>query len=449
MLRIEDTDTERNRDEWVEGIERAMALAGTWTGTRDRTSSRSAPTSTRRPSKSCWPHGLAYACDCTDGGGPGAGQGAGRPARLRRVLPRPGPGAGDSGGWSGSAPRTRAPRRWSTSSGASRRSRTSSIEDFAIRKSNGAPLFILANVVDDADMAISHVIRGEDHLPNTPKYQLLWDALGYGPLPGLRPSAPAGQRQAPEAVQAAGQGGARGLPGRGLPARGHAQLPGPARLVAGRRPRGADARRADRRVPARGRQERAGVLRRAQAAGGQLRIPAPAADRGVRGPGLRPGSATPGRPSPAAVQERARTLGEVPRMVDFLYLADPVIDEKAWEKGVRRQPAFGRHSRRCARRLRHLRVDGDDAPRGHPGGGRGGGRTAAGQGPGPDPAGRDRDATSGRRCSSRCSCSAGSGPSPGSGRPGAGWATPPSGAARIRDAALADPHPAGRGRGAA
>jgi len=32
-------------------------------------------------------------------------------------------------------------------------------------------------------MTISHVIRGEDHLPNTPKYLLVWDALGYGEHP--------------------------------------------------------------------------------------------------------------------------------------------------------------------------------------------------------------------------------------------------------------------------
>jgi glutamyl-tRNA synthetase len=40
------------------------------------------------------------------------------------------------------------------------------------------------------------------------------------------------------------------------------------------------------------------------------------------------------------VQERVRTLGEVYKMVDFLYLDDPVFDEKDWEKGVRKQPAF-------------------------------------------------------------------------------------------------------------
>src|SRR3954454_5590604 len=59
----------------------------------------------------------------------------------------------------------------------------STIEDFVLVRSNGAAIFLLANVVDDGDMRISHVIRGEDHLPNTPKYLLLWDALGYGPHP--------------------------------------------------------------------------------------------------------------------------------------------------------------------------------------------------------------------------------------------------------------------------
>ena len=52
-----------------------------------------------------------------------------------------------------------------------------SIEDFVVVKSSGAPLFILANVVDDIAMAITHVIRGEDLLPSTPKGLLLWSAL--------------------------------------------------------------------------------------------------------------------------------------------------------------------------------------------------------------------------------------------------------------------------------
>jgi glutamyl-tRNA synthetase len=42
-------------------------------------------------------------------------------------------------------------------------------------------VFLLANVIDDVEMHISHVIRAEEHLPNTPKQQLLWEALGHQP----------------------------------------------------------------------------------------------------------------------------------------------------------------------------------------------------------------------------------------------------------------------------
>ena len=42
-------------------------------------------------------------------------------------------------------------------------------------------MFLLANVVDDMTMGITHVIRAEEHLPNTPKQQLLWEALGVKP----------------------------------------------------------------------------------------------------------------------------------------------------------------------------------------------------------------------------------------------------------------------------
>ena len=42
-------------------------------------------------------------------------------------------------------------------------------------------MFLLANVVDDIEMGITHVVRGDEHLPNTPKQQLLWEALGAAP----------------------------------------------------------------------------------------------------------------------------------------------------------------------------------------------------------------------------------------------------------------------------
>jgi glutamyl-tRNA synthetase len=51
--------------------------------------------------------------------------------------------------------------------------------DFVIVRSDGTPLYHFTVVVDDAAMEISHVIRGEDHLSNTPKHILLFQALGH------------------------------------------------------------------------------------------------------------------------------------------------------------------------------------------------------------------------------------------------------------------------------
>ena len=67
---------------------------------------------------------------------------------------------------------------------------TNDLEDFVIWRSNGTPTFLLANAVDDADMGITHAIRGEDLLSTTPKVQLLMEEIGatppvYGHLPLL------------------------------------------------------------------------------------------------------------------------------------------------------------------------------------------------------------------------------------------------------------------------
>ncbi len=51
-------------------------------------------------------------------------------------------------------------------------------EDFVIVRASGDPVFHFVNVVDDITMGITHVIRGEDHLSNTPKHAALFDALG-------------------------------------------------------------------------------------------------------------------------------------------------------------------------------------------------------------------------------------------------------------------------------
>ena len=52
------------------------------------------------------------------------------------------------------------------------------IEDFVILRSDGYPTYHLSVVVDDVDMGITHVIRGDDHISNTPKHVLLFEALG-------------------------------------------------------------------------------------------------------------------------------------------------------------------------------------------------------------------------------------------------------------------------------
>ncbi|TSC96423.1 MAG: glutamyl-tRNA synthetase [Candidatus Berkelbacteria bacterium Licking1014_2] len=62
------------------------------------------------------------------------------------------------------------------------------IDDFVIVKSDGSPLFLLTNIIDDSEMGITVVLRGEDHISNTPKQLLLAAGLGiepprYGHLP--------------------------------------------------------------------------------------------------------------------------------------------------------------------------------------------------------------------------------------------------------------------------
>jgi glutamyl-tRNA synthetase len=56
------------------------------------------------------------------------------------------------------------------------------IEDFVIVRSDGHPIYHLSVVVDDVDMEVSDVIRGDDHISNTPKHILLFEALG-APVP--------------------------------------------------------------------------------------------------------------------------------------------------------------------------------------------------------------------------------------------------------------------------
>ena len=53
------------------------------------------------------------------------------------------------------------------------------IDDFIIARSDGSPVYNFTNVIDDNEMKISHVIRGEDHVSNTPKQLLIYHSLGF------------------------------------------------------------------------------------------------------------------------------------------------------------------------------------------------------------------------------------------------------------------------------
>jgi glutamyl-tRNA synthetase len=58
---------------------------------------------------------------------------------------------------------------------------TADIEDFALLRSDGSPMYHLASCADDADLRISHIVRGQDHLSNTFKHILIFESLGAEP----------------------------------------------------------------------------------------------------------------------------------------------------------------------------------------------------------------------------------------------------------------------------
>ena len=97
------------------------------------------------------------------------------------------------------------------------------LDDMVLLRSDGNPTYMLAVVVDDFDMGVTHVLRGADHLNNAARQLQIIEAMGwpvpiYGHLPLIHG---AGRRQA---VQAPWRAGRRGLSRHGLSARGHAQL---------------------------------------------------------------------------------------------------------------------------------------------------------------------------------------------------------------------------------
>ena len=123
------------------------------------------------------------------------------------------------------------------------------LDDPVIARADGSVLYNFAVAIDDLDAGITHVVRGEDHLSNTPKQLLVLEAAraaGFGrrrAAADLRAPAAAARPRRQEALQAPRCGLGAGAARRRLPAGGGAQLPGAARLGRRRRRDGALDRR--------------------------------------------------------------------------------------------------------------------------------------------------------------------------------------------------------------
>ncbi|MBM3806276.1 MAG: glutamate--tRNA ligase [Actinobacteria bacterium] len=181
VLRIEDTDDSRNNPQWTQGILDALA----WLGIDASDSHfegpyfQSANTALHvEAAEKLFAQGAAYYCDLTSEDIQKRSKESGRPgydgySRDRKL----GPGAGR-------VLRFKVPPGSTTVQDEVRGSvefDNATIEDFVLLRGNGTPMFLLANVVDDITQGVTHVVRAEEHLPNAPKQQMIWRALGHQP----------------------------------------------------------------------------------------------------------------------------------------------------------------------------------------------------------------------------------------------------------------------------
>jgi glutamyl-tRNA synthetase len=182
-LRVEDTDAERSRPELVDAIYETLGWLGLdWDGEPVHQSDRG--DLYRAAADRLLASGAAYRCDCTRADVDARNEANGRKTpgydgfcRDRDVAPGP-----------DVVVRFRIPDPdGATSFDDMIRGEVTfehaNLEDFVVVRSGGVPMFLLANAIDDADMAITHIIRGEDLINTTPKVLLLRDALGYDYAP--------------------------------------------------------------------------------------------------------------------------------------------------------------------------------------------------------------------------------------------------------------------------
>lgn len=198
-MRIEDTDAERNRPELLDGILAGLKWLGIeWDEGPYFQSQRLEMY--RAAAERLLASGAGFACYCKASAYAGAdaapadeqeGEGDGEGPKAKRNIACPcrdlveAERAARERDGTPRAIRFRAPRTGVTSFEDAvfgrREVQNEEIEDFVLLRSNGVPTYQLSVVVDDIDMRITHVIRGADHLSNTPKQALLYRALGAEP----------------------------------------------------------------------------------------------------------------------------------------------------------------------------------------------------------------------------------------------------------------------------
>lgn len=190
ILRIEDTDFERSSEEMVEGILTGMRWLGLNWDEGPFFQSRRLDLY-RATVEKLLAEGHAYHCFCTREEleqRRAAAAAAGRPPmydrRCRSIAPADAAARKTAG--EPSAVRFAVPDGGSTAFEDAVFGRVefanAEIEDFVLLRSDGIPTYHLSVVADDIDMRLTHIIRGADHISNTPKQVLQYQALG-APLP--------------------------------------------------------------------------------------------------------------------------------------------------------------------------------------------------------------------------------------------------------------------------
>ena len=186
VLRIEDTDFERSTDEMVEGILQGMRWLGlNWDEGPYHQSERL--DLYRKTSEKLLAEGSAYYCFCSKEQleqRRAAAQAEARAPmyeRTCRKIPRDEAerrrAAGESCAVRFAVPES-GTTAWNDAVFGKLEFSNSELEDFVLLRSDGVPTYHLSVVRDDIDMRITHVIRGADHISNTPKQVLLYAALG-------------------------------------------------------------------------------------------------------------------------------------------------------------------------------------------------------------------------------------------------------------------------------